>query len=309
MQTPVLLLTFNRPQHTEKVMGAILAAQPQELYVFQDGAREGNADDLKKCAEVRQVVEKLTSETKVSLHTYYSLENLGCGPGPARGITWFFENVEKGIIMEDDCLPDPTMFFFYEYLLEKYAKDDSVFMITATNVFRKWKSHRSSYFFSKNGASPMGCWAGWSKYWTKFDYSLSSWMVSDNKKRIKDYFDKEEYFEYYSDLYDNISSSEQNHMWDYQWAYARYLSGSKTIVASKNLVSNIGFTIGATHSSDSSHKYANLPLYSMYRIKEPKTERVDKGFDYLYFFRNNYRHKKTYLQKAKLKMLELLFCR
>ena len=57
---PILLITFNRHEHTRRVLEAIMAAQPQDLYVFQDGARNGNEDDLKKCAEVRQVVESLT---------------------------------------------------------------------------------------------------------------------------------------------------------------------------------------------------------------------------------------------------------
>ena len=45
MTPPVLLITFNRPEHTRRVLEAILAAQPHDLYVFQDGAREGNVDD------------------------------------------------------------------------------------------------------------------------------------------------------------------------------------------------------------------------------------------------------------------------
>ena len=52
---PILLITFNRPEHTRRVLESIMAAQPKDLYVFQDGAREGNENDIKKCAEVRQV--------------------------------------------------------------------------------------------------------------------------------------------------------------------------------------------------------------------------------------------------------------
>ena len=68
----ILLLTFNRPEHTKRVLEAILAAHPQNLYVFQDGAREGNEGDEKKCAEVRRVVEESTKGREVVLHTNYS---------------------------------------------------------------------------------------------------------------------------------------------------------------------------------------------------------------------------------------------
>lgn len=75
---PILLITFNRPEHTRRVLKPIIAAQPQDLYVFQDGARDGNENDLKKCAEVRHVVEELTKDTEVVLHTNYFDKNLGC---------------------------------------------------------------------------------------------------------------------------------------------------------------------------------------------------------------------------------------
>ena len=107
---PVLLITFNRPKHTRRVLEAILAAEPEDLYVFQDGAREGNGDDIQKCAEVRRVVAEMTAGSQLQLHTYYSEKNLGCGAGPATAIDWFFGNVEMGVVMEDDCLPHPDFF-------------------------------------------------------------------------------------------------------------------------------------------------------------------------------------------------------
>ena len=306
---PILLITFNRAEHTRKVLGAIMEQQPAELFVFQDGCRPGNSEDTEACDEVRRVISELTCDTKTSLHTFYSESNLGCGPGPAKAISWFFSLVRRGIIMEDDCLPDSTMFFFYQYLLDKYDQDDSVTMITATNVFKKWKSYCASYFFATNGASPMGCWAGWAKYWKSFDYSIASWRDDDNKLKLRRFFGRKEYYDYYSDLYDKLSNAPQRHMWDYQWAYSRYLLASKTIVAAKNLVTNIGLTRGATHSSDGSHRFANLPLFSMEKIKDPHRESVDEQFNYLYFFRNNYRLKKSVFIKIRLKILEYLFCR
>ena len=306
---PILLITFNRAEHTRRVLGAIMEQQPADLYVFQDGCRPGNSEDVEACKAVRSVISELTCDTDTTLHSLYSESNLGCGPGPARAISWFFGLVDRGIIMEDDCLPDPTMFSFYQYLLDKYDQDDSVTMITATNVFKKWKSRCASYFFATNGASPMGCWAGWAKYWKMFDYSIASWQNGENKNKLRSFFDRDEYYDYYSDLYDKLSFAPQRHMWDYQWAFAKYLYGSKTIVAAKNLVTNIGFTRGATHSSDGNHRFASLPLFSMERIIDPRRESVDRQFNYLYFYRNNYRKKKNFFVRLRLKILEYLFCR
>ena len=144
-KTPILLITFNRPEHTRRVLTEILKQEPQELYVCQDGAREGNENDRIKCQEVRDVINELTSAYAVGnkqfkLHTLYQKKNLGCGPGPAAGITWFFENVEMGIIMEDDCLPSETLMAFESELLEKYKDDERISLITGTNALSKWHS-------------------------------------------------------------------------------------------------------------------------------------------------------------------------
>ena len=179
-KTPILLITFNRPEHTRRVLEVILNQEPLSLYVSQDGAREGNENDRIKCQEVRDVVTELTSAYKTKhphfkLHTLFQKTNLGCGPGPAAGITWFFENVEHGIIIEDDCLLSKSGFQFYEDLLIRYKDDERISAITATNLHLKWRSKRSSYLFSTVGAGTLGCWASWARAWKKFDYSIAAW--------------------------------------------------------------------------------------------------------------------------------------
>jgi len=306
---PILLITFNRPAHTRRVIETVMRNAPATVYVFQDGERPGNANDGKMCQAVRDVISELTSNTGTCVHTFYSEKNYGCGPGPVAAITWFFNEVERGIILEDDCLLDDSAFHLYEYLLDRYDSDRSVSMITMTNVFKKWKSWKSSYFFATNGASPMGCWAGWSRNWKSFDYHITAWKDRKTRQDLSVFFDRKEYYDFYSDLYDVLSTGNQTHMWDYQWAFARYLAGSKTIVVSQNLMSNIGFSEGATHSSDANHRFANLPRYPLGAIVDPRNEKVDRLFNYLYFFRNNYRRKKSLFLRLKLKTIEFLFCR
>ena len=118
LNTPVLLITFNRPDHVRRVLSVIRAMQPATLFIFQDGAREGNAVDVEKCAQVRAVVQELV-DWDCDLHTNYADRNFGCGAGPMTGIDWFFNQVEEGIVMEDDCLPHPDFFGYCEELLDR----------------------------------------------------------------------------------------------------------------------------------------------------------------------------------------------
>ena len=135
-QTPVLLITFNRPEHTKQVFHALKKQKPAELFVFQDGARIKNESDVKNCREVRTIFEE-TIDWDCELKTFYSEVNLGCGPGPAAGISWFFDQVEAGIIIEDDAIPSDDFFGYAEELLEKYKHNDDIRAIASMKVDNK----------------------------------------------------------------------------------------------------------------------------------------------------------------------------
>lgn len=165
---PILLITFNRPDHVRRVLTEIRKQQPTELYICQDGAREGNENDRIKCQEVRAVVTELV-DWPCELHTLYQPQNLGCGPGPATGISWFFEKVEQGIVMEDDCLPHPDFFGYCEELLDRYKEDERIMYISSTLYIDKWHCD-GSYGFSHYMMT--GAWASWSRAWKGFDLDL-----------------------------------------------------------------------------------------------------------------------------------------
>ena len=85
------------------------------------------------------MVNELTSAYAISnnefrLHTLYKEKNLGCGPGSAAGISWFFEQVDMGIILEDDAVPHPDFFEYASTLLVMYKDDESVRAIGSMNV-------------------------------------------------------------------------------------------------------------------------------------------------------------------------------
>ena len=117
---PVLLIAFNRPDVTSKVFEAIRRAAPQCLYVAIDGPRPGYPEDRGKVDEVQRIVAAVDWDCTV--RTLFQKTNLGCRRGVNAAISWFFENEEMGIILEDDCVPDQTFFRFCEELLEYYRK-------------------------------------------------------------------------------------------------------------------------------------------------------------------------------------------
>lgn len=312
MKTPILLITFNRPDHTRRVLTEILKQEPQDLYVCQDGAREGNENDRIKCQDVRDVINELTSvyaknNKLFKLHTLYQPTNLGCGPGPAAGITWFFENVEMGIIMEDDCLPSPTLIAFESELLEKYKDDERISIITGTNALSKWRSYKYDYIFSKTGGMTMGAWASWRRAWKYFDFEIKSWGKKETKEKMRLARGEKRFLEL-APLYDKIYANPPRDAWDYQWAYARALHDTYTIVSAVNQMSNIGFCEESTHTPNMNDRRGNMTIYSCRLPLRHHAFKVDRLFDWEMYQRFERKTKKSVVLRLLLKLIDLV-CR
>lgn len=288
---PILLICFNRPRHTRQVLERILEAKPQKLFVFQDGARESNQDDVQKCAEVRAVTEELTTQyaatnSSFRLHTNYSTTNLGCGPGPATAISWFFSHVDMGIIIEDDAIPHLDFFPYCGELLEKYKGDFSVRAIGSMNVdTHKWGE--GSYYFSMMNRN-LCAWATWRRAWNDFDLYLRnvSWCTLD--KTLKQYgcgFYEREYW--LDRLKEAQTDGQGGRSWDMQFFMSIWLHKGKGIIPNVNLSSNIG-TIGeATHQMAAGNIIDNVPAQPILPLVHPSTTNIqnkaDREFHHRYF--------------------------
>ena len=277
MNTSVLLITFNRPEHTRRVLEVIMAAMPKSLYVYQDGAREGNENDMVKCAEVRQVVFDLTKDTDVVLHTNYADKNLGCGAGPMTGISWFFSQVEMGIVMEDDCLPHPDFFGYCEELLEKYKNDEKVCFINATLYDDRWQCG-ASYDFSHYMVT--GAWAGWRRTWQGFDLDLKPMDAKAFRKHVLELTENRgEANWWYSIVREIQQDNNKKSYWDYQMQIHLFKNSVLTIHPQRNLVSNIGFDGAGTHTLNYQDNRGDRPVFPLLPLTHPAVQVVDKERD------------------------------
>lgn len=284
-KTPILLITFNRPNHVRKVLTEIRKQQPTELYICQDGARDGNENDRTKCQEVRDVVKELV-DWPCELHTLYQEKNLGCGPGPAAGITWFFEHVEMGLIFEDDAVPHPDFFEYAEELLAKYKDEVSVRAIGSMNVdTRKWGD--GSYYFSMMNRN-LCAWASWRRAWKDFDLYLRDvpWRKLD--KALKHYgcpiYEREFWLDRLAEAQHNAQGGKS---WDMQFFMSIWLNGGKGIIPNVNLSSNIGTVGEGTHQMGEGNIIDNIPTEPILPLIHPSSTEIqsvaDREFHNRYF--------------------------
>lgn len=240
-QTPILFLIFNRPTLTSQVFAKIREIKPQYLYIAADGPRVDNSNDLEKCETTRNVVlHNIDWDCEVKY--LFRDTNLGCGLAPCQAITWFFEHVTQGIILEDDCLPDLSFFTFCEEMLERYKYDTSVFQINGSCINSKeiLNNYTSSYFYS---AYPqIWGWATWRRAWNHYQYEIENKDISF----INSTFSKKE-INYWQNLFIKFKNVSID-VWDLQWTFAFWNNQAKAITPTKNLITNIGFGADATHT-------------------------------------------------------------
>jgi hypothetical protein len=284
-QTPILLITFNRPNHTRQVFDAIKKQKPAKLFVFQDGPRKENNADIEKCKEVRTIFEE-NIDWDWELHTNFSEINLGCGLGPSTAISWFFEHVEQGIILEDDAVPAPDFFGYAEELLVKYKSNDRVKVIGSMNLDGKHYG-KGSYHFSMTNRS-LCAWATWKRSWLAFDYYMKNTTVHDLKKAFHHYYATFRETEYWCERLEEIHTDRlDDTSWDMQFLMSIWLNRGLGVFPNVNLSINIGFDSEGTHTLSSQNDAANLKVDAILPLVHPSkikiNRRADLNYHKLYF--------------------------
>ena len=287
--TPILFLIFNRPDTTQKVFDAIKRQKPRYLYVAADGPRVNKTGEVEICKKTKDIIDQI--DWNCELRTLYRPENLGCKIAVSSAITWFFEQVEYGIILEDDCLPDDSFFPFCEELLIKYKDDDRIGHIGGDCFYPDLVAKNLSYDFCS--FAHIWGWASWRRVWKNYDVNFSYWTKykHDKKKRDLLFTGLREIIYFSSAIPDAIYGTNGINTWDTQLFFTLRSQNQLCIYPSVNLVTNIGLgDINGTHTTKKGSKGfflskpIQLPLnHPSYIILNPSiNNKIIKNFFFSY---------------------------
>jgi hypothetical protein len=278
LQTAVLFLVFNRPDTTKQVFEAIKQVKPLRLYVASDGPRANREGETELVALVRQIATAVDWPCEVK--TLFRQENLGCKKAVSGGIDWFFENEEQGIILEDDCLPHQDFFNFCETLLNRYASDERVWVVTGDNFQDGQLRGEASYYFSRY--NHVWGWASWRRAWSKRDMEIKFWPEWKKSPEWRTWLPDKLERNFWLQIFDQMYRNEID-TWDYPWIASIWFHGGLTATPNVNLVTNIGFGSNATHTTGVS-KMSNMKTSSIRNIINPDTLIHDVGADRYVFY-------------------------
>lgn len=238
----VLLIFFTRTEHTIRTFSQICKARPSKLFLYQDGPRSGNPDDLRNIKECREAVESMI-DWDCEIHKLYQEENVGCDPSEYISQKWMFSHVDKGVIIEDDDVMSESFFPFCAELLDKYENDTRINMICGQNHLGVYETG-ADYLFSRRGG--IWGWATWKRTIDSWDPDYNFLEDGYTIKCLKDKYGVKFFTRFIGtckwhkstgkEYYESIRSSNQ------------YVNNQFNIVPTRNMTCNIGIGMESTHS-------------------------------------------------------------
>lgn len=280
---PVLLLAFNRPDNTRQVLDQIRLAAPVRLYAHCDGPRASHPTDTENVARVRKLIEDQGPGEHTELKTFFRNKNVGLRKGIAEAISWFFEQEACGIILEDDCLPDQSLFPYCVELLMRYKDDDRIMHIGCSNLLgASYPDFPSSYLFSKMPF--VWGWASWRRAWQHMDVEFKDLDAFERNKTIDSFLPNAMARDYIMDKFHQTKAGKIN-TWDYTWLYSILKNDGLCIVPKVNLVQNTGVgSADATNTRKQNKRVQIREQVMTFPLKHPDNLQVDLELEQQLFF-------------------------
>lgn len=168
LTSPVLVVGYKRRSEICLVINRVIDSGASRIYVSLDGPNHDNPEDVALCESTKQVVQQFAKSFSGDFYVSISEVNLGSAENVIRSLDWFFSHENFGLILEDDCLPDASIFTYISslrYLLEY----PSVWLLSG---YRPNISELNSIDYSLVSVPLSWGWATTADHWQKMRFFI-----------------------------------------------------------------------------------------------------------------------------------------
>jgi GT2 family glycosyltransferase len=254
---PIALFVYNRPEHTRRTLNFLkqnFLADESRLFIYSDGAREGDED---KVREVRELIRD--AEGFKSVEIIERPVNMGLANSIIDGVTALTAEYGKVIVFEDDLLASPYTLKYFNTALSRYEQEARVMHIGAYMYPLADQGLPQTFFL--RSVSSWG-WATWERAWKQFNPDINTLMAQFDKGR-RFAFEMEGSMNYWKHMMHFKKG--RNNSWAIRWYASVFLSGGLSINPSRSLIENIGTDGTGVHSG-------LTDIYKVSMSREPVTE-------------------------------------
>lgn len=249
-QAPVVYSFYRRPEVTKTVFSAIREYKPKKLYLFSDGPQNDThkTDVINNRKQILEMIDWDCTVIERFLDT-----NVGVWAIYQYILDYVFQFEDRLIYLEEDILPNNDFFEFCNTLLERFKDDERIYMIGGMNGRNIYPTNVPFDYFYVEATTAWGH-ALWKRTYEKFQLNKTFMEDKYNSHVILNYLRFRDQDGWFKNIVYNFINPENrmDHGMEFylMGMNQNVLQGSLAIVPVKNLVLNIGDTIGAEHSDD-----------------------------------------------------------
>lgn len=258
VNTPVLFITFARPEYASQSFAAIKKAQPRKLYFYSNKAREDKYDEIRRNEEIRSYVNQIDWDCDVNI--WFREEYVDVFTSIWGAIDWIFNKEEEAIVIEEDVVTCPAFYDYMDTLIKKYRDNKKVWILSADNATPKFNPKDLSYFPTR--FPDIYGWASWSDRWHALDREMKEWHKFRKSKAYHDYYGNWLQRVLQRIYFDQVYNKRPNfNPWDFIFTYNLALNETYCLMPFVNMVADIG-VVGANHINSEDRPLGRIKIES-----------------------------------------------
>lgn len=250
---PILLFTYNRLQHTQRCLEALLKntlAADSELFVYADAAKDEAGKEAVE--EVRRYIHSLQGFRTITI--IERDENWGLARNIIDGVTTQIKKYGKVIVLEDDLVVAPYFLQFMNDALEIYKDEPKVGHIQACD-FTQDASLPDTFLIKWTGSWG---WATWERAWKHFNPNGKELLHELEARKLTYTFDFNGKYGFTRMLRRQIAG--KNNSWAIRWNASLFIKDILSLNVGRSLVQNEGFDGSGTNCGGGGLYASNLHL-------------------------------------------------
>ena len=243
MNAPVVVFTYNRPQHTQQTINALCNAHhanQTHLIVYSDAPR--TIADENAVADVRNIIHHIDGFAKITI--VEREKNIGLANNIISGLSEVFVEYDRAIVIEDDIVATEGFLDYMNAALSFYENKNVWSIAGYTPPIDVPQNYNYSTYFA-----PRNCswgWATWRNKWLETD-----WQVSDFDQFIRNKQARHTFNYAGTDLSAMLLRWRigEINSWSVRFCYAAFKSNQSTVYPTISLVKNAGTDGSGTNVS------------------------------------------------------------